>query len=132
MREHVLRFSGGKNLLICSVDFFRRSARLGIDVSPVIDEGADGNAIDQLRDATAVVIVIMGQQDIIDLADAGTLGCSKNPVRIAATIFRPAGVDEQRLSRWGNEEGRLAALHIDEINLKIAFSGPNPRFNYQQ
>jgi len=65
-----------------------------------------------------MVIMKMRDQDVIDLADPGFSGGGCNPVRIAALIPRPSRVDQQRLSRRGNEQSCLAALDIDEVDVK--------------
>ena len=90
----------------------------------MIDEGAYRDLGDQLGDAAAMVIVIVGQQHVVDLADARALGCSKNPVGIAAIVVRPSCVDEQRLPGRGDKQRGLATLDIDEVNLKILFGRP--------
>ncbi len=117
--DHVLVLSRGQNLLVSSIDPQRFVPGLGIDVGSVIDEGSYGDFVDQLGDATGVVIVIVGQQHVVDLADTGALGCSKNPVRITTIVVGPPCVNEQRLPGRGYKECGLAALDIDEVDPKI-------------
>jgi hypothetical protein len=116
VRDYVLVFSRGQHLLVRSVNFLCGAPGLGIDVGSVIDEGPYRDLVDQLGDAASMVIVIVGQQDVVDFADARALGSSKNPVGVAAIVVRPTRVNEQRLPGWSYEQCGLAAFDIDEVN----------------
>jgi hypothetical protein len=70
-----------------------------------------------LRDATNVVAMIVGDQDVIDLFEARLMSRGEDPVGVAAFISGPAGVDKQRLSGWAHNQCCLAALYVDEVNL---------------
>ena len=94
MSGDVLVFSCGENLLIGVLNVERCSAGLGVDVCTMINECSDRNSIDQLWNAARMVVVIVGQQDIVDLADACEFCRRHDPVRIAASILWPTGVDE--------------------------------------
>src|SRR5271167_1747463 len=87
-------------------------------VGAVIDESADGNFLDELGHPADVVEVIVSDQNIIELRDAGALRGSGDAIGVAALVVGPAGVDEKRLSGRGDEEGRLASFNIDEIDLE--------------
>ena len=81
----------------------------------MIDEGSYRNPVDQLGHTARMVVVIVGQQHVVDLAYARTLGCGKNPVRVAAIVARPSCVNEQRFARRGYKKCGLAALNVDEV-----------------
>jgi hypothetical protein len=71
---------------------------LGIlKVRPVIHEGSDLNAVDQLRDSAHVVPVIVGDQNIVDLLESGLMGGSEDAIGVTSFITRPSSVDQQRL-----------------------------------
>ena len=40
-----------------------------------------------------------------------------DPVGVAAFIARPAGIDQQRLPRWTDDERCLPAFDVDEVDL---------------
>src|SRR5579862_42829 len=94
-----------------------------LQIGPVIDEGSDLDTSDQLRNATNVVAMIVRDQDIVDLLDAGVVGGRHNAIRIAAFIIRPARIDQERLSGWTHNQSRLPTLYIDEIDLQGLLQG---------
>ena len=91
----------------------------------MIDERAHGNLLHQLRHATGVVGMIVGQQHIVDLAHARVFGGCGNAFGVKAVVPCPSGIDQQRLPCRGYEERRLPAVHVDEIDLQIACSHCN-------
>ncbi len=91
----------------------------------MVDEGAHGNLLHQLRYATGVVGMIVGQQHIVDLAHARVFGCRGNAFGVKAVVACPPGIDQQRLACRGYEERRLPAVNVDEIDLQIACSPCN-------
>src|ERR1700691_2677802 len=113
MRDDVLVLSRSQHLLVGSVDLLRRPSGLGVDVGSVIDEGSYRDLVDQLGNASTMVIVIVGQQHVVNLAYAGALGCGKNPVGVAPIVVWPSCVNEQRLPGRGYKKCGFAALDID-------------------
>ena len=65
-----------------------------------------------------MIAMIMGDQEIIDLRDAGLMGGSQDAVGVAAFISGPTGIDEKGLACGRHDQSRLAALYIDEIDLQ--------------
>src|ERR1700759_337437 len=92
---------------------------IGGAVGAVIDEGAYGHARQELRETANMVGMVMSEQQIIDPGHARIFGCGDNAACIESVVTCPSGVDQQRLSRRGDEESRLATVDIDEIDLKI-------------
>ena len=86
----------------------------------VVDEGADGDAVDELRDAAGVVDVVVGEEDVVDVVEAGALGGGGDAVGVAALIVGPAGIDEERVVVGSDEEGGLAAFDVDEEDFQVA------------
>jgi hypothetical protein len=71
-----------------------------------------------------MVIVIVGQQHVVDPAEAGSLRRGKNAIGIAAIIVGPPCIDKKRLPRRGDEESRLTAFYVDGIHAQIAVCRP--------
>src|ERR1700758_56870 len=91
-------------------------------VGAVDEEGANRDALDELRHTAHVIVVIVGDQHVVDAAEASTLRSSDNAIGIAEVVIRPAGINQQRLSRRGDEERRLATLDIDEVDAEFSAS----------
>ena len=87
-----LIFSGGKDFLI-GVGDGDGGFVAGFAIRAVIDEGSDGDAVDQLRDAAGVIDVVVGEQDVVDAGEAGLFCGGDDAVGIAAIIAGPAGID---------------------------------------
>ena len=85
---------------------------------PMIDERAHFDSIHQLRHSADMIAVIVSDQNIIELLDAGLVGGRQDAIGVAAFVSRPAGIDQQRLPRWADNQRRLPALDVDEINLQ--------------
>ena len=91
---------------------------VGFAVRAVNDERADRDAWHKLRHTAYVVVVIVSDQHVVDVAEARALRSCDNAIGVAVVI-RPASVDQQRLSRGGDEERRLPTLYIDEVDLQL-------------
>ena len=83
---------------------------------PVIDKILDGDAGSKLYHAARMVHVIVRKDQIIDLRDARLPGHSHNAVGIARA--GPAGIHQQGLAGRGQDQRRLAAFDIDEIDFQ--------------
>src|ERR1700710_2667886 len=70
--DKMLVLSCVQNLLICVCNI-DSSPWLQLDVGSMINEGAHRHALHQLRNATRMVVVIVSQNDVVDLADARLL-----------------------------------------------------------
>ena len=87
---------GGEDFLVGGVDGVGVGVGL-FAVDAVVDEGADGDAGEQLGDAADVVLVEVGDEDVVDAGEAGAVSGGDDAVGVAAVIAGPAGVDEQRV-----------------------------------
>src|SRR5579859_5901933 len=105
----------GSFLISCVVG----PGHLGIfQVRAVIDESSDFDAIDQLRHAANVVAMVVRDEHVVDLCQTGLVSSGEDSISIAAFVARPAGINQQRLSRRTYYQRGLAALYVDEIDLK--------------
>ena len=95
----------------------RHDFRRGFDRRAVVDERPNRNPLRELRHAAVVVLVKMRDQEIVDAGEARVLDRGHDPIGIAAVLLRIAGVDEQRLPRRRDDERRLAAFDVDEIDV---------------
>ena len=73
-------------------------------VEPVIEERANRNSCGKLRNATRMIGMIMRDEDIIDLVQAGSFRRCDDAIRVETVATRPARVDEQRLPGRCHEE----------------------------
>ena len=86
----------------------------------MVDEAADGDLRGELGDAADVVDVIVGDDEVVDLADASLLAEGDDAVGVAGVGGGPAGVDEEAFAGGGDEEGRLTAFDVGEVDLEGA------------
>ena len=63
-----------------------------------------------------VVVMVVGDEDVVDLRNAGGLRGCGDAVGVAGVVAGPAGVDEEGLAGGGDEEGGLAAFYVDEVD----------------
>src|SRR6267143_2900781 len=106
-----------QEFLIVLPGLFRRGVRM-LAVLSMIDDRSNWNLGGELSNPAGVVLMEMCQQNKIDPLNRRLSGRSHDTVCIAAIIARPARVDEQRLPARGDKQRGLAALNIDEIDLK--------------
>ena len=57
-----------------------------------------------------MIVVIVGEEDVVDLLEAGFFRGCCDSVGVAGVVAGPAGVDEEGLAGRGDEEGGLAAF----------------------
>ena len=89
-------------------------------VRAVIKEFADLNALDQLGDATDMIDMEVGDEQVIDAGDACVAHGGLDTGSIATVRTGPTGVDEQGGVRSGFDEERgLTAFDVDGINQKM-------------
>ena len=88
------------------VGFRRRAVR---------DDGPELHPRGQLLHAADVIRVVVRDHEIVDRADARLLHCRGNALGIAQRVRRPAGIHQHRLTRRRDDERRLAAFDVDEI-----------------
>ena len=84
----------------------------------MIDEGPDWNQTRELGSAAVVVAMKVSDQEIVDPPKASVLCCRENPSGIAPVVSPVTGIDEQRLASWRDNQRRLAAFDVDEIDVE--------------
>ena len=84
----------------------------------MIDERPHRNLSHQLRYSAGVIDVVVRQQYVVDALDASCFCRGGNTLRVPALGIRPTCVDEQGVLVRRNEQRRLPAFHIDEVNLQ--------------
>ena len=70
-----------------------------------------------------MILVIVRDHQIVDLFDAGVVGGGDDAVGIAIVKAVIAGIDQHGLTGGRNKQGRLAALHVDRVDLQIGRAG---------
>ena len=93
----------------------------------MIDERADRDAFGQLLEPADMVDVVVGREQVVDPAETCIRDRRHDAVGVPATGV--AAVDEERLARGGDEQHRLTALRVDDINgqrLRVAVWLPRP------
>ena len=118
LRGDVLILRGGKNFLIGLITVFGNGV-VRFAVRAVIDEGSDGNAIDELGNASGVIVVIVGEEDVVDALEARTFGGGDNAIGVAAAVAGPTSVDKQGFAFRRDEQSGLAAFDVDEVDAEV-------------
>ena len=90
-------------------------ALAGLGRRSVSNHVAELHSRRQLLHAADVIGVVVRDDEIVDRADAGFLDGGGNTLGVAQVVCRPAGVDQQRLPRRRDDERRLSAFDVDEI-----------------
>jgi hypothetical protein len=83
----------------------------------MINEGANGKSLRELRDAPNMVPMKMSDENVIDLAKTGGFRGRDDTLGVAAVEPWPARVHEHRLPTRSHKQGSLTTLHIDEVDL---------------
>ena len=97
----------------------------------MIDEMADGHQLRQLYNPAIVIGVKMSDEQIVDLLDTGMSSRGNDTIRVAGfgwitgrrirySATSPPRIDEERLPLRSHEQGGLAALNIDEIDVECS------------
>jgi hypothetical protein len=84
----------------------------------VIDERADWNLLRELDDPAVVVWMEVGDQEVIDVIDAGVADGGHDTPGVAAVVARKTCVHEQRLASGRDDQSGLAAFDIDEVDVE--------------
>ena len=71
-----------------------------------------------LGDVAAVVGIVVGGHDVVELLDSGGLGDLDNPFRVPVVWGWIAGIDEHRLAVGRQQDHRLASLGIDDVDVQ--------------
>ena len=91
-----------------------------LHVGAMIDEMPDRDALGELGHAAEMIAVPMGDDQMVDLGEAGVLGGRHDAPGIAdRRLGRDiAGVDEQRFAGRRDEERGVAALDVDHVDVQ--------------
>jgi hypothetical protein len=65
------------------------------EVWPVVNKRAYLDSVQELGNAANVVAMVMSNQDVIELRNAGLMGGRQDPVGVTPFISGPTGIDEQ-------------------------------------
>src|SRR5262245_43271763 len=84
----------------------------------MIDERSDWNQARELGSAAVVVTMKVSDQEIVNPPKASVLCSGEDPPGIAPVVSGIAGVDEHRLASWRDNQRRLAAFDVDEIDVQ--------------
>ena len=82
----------------------------------MIDEGSDRDTFRQLDQVADVIDVIVRRDEVVDLFHARVGDGGHDPVQIPGS--GEAGVDDRRLARGRDVEGRFSALDVDDPDLE--------------
>ena len=88
-------------------------------VGTVVEELADLDALDEFRHAANVIGMVVGDEHMIDVRDAGVFHCRLDAIGVAAVVAGPAGIDEQGRAGRRNEQRGLAAFDVDGIDEQV-------------
>ena len=91
----------------------------------MIDELLDRDAGGQFREAAKMIAMPVSNDQVIDLRNAGVFQSGHDAFGIAngARSHVPR-VNQDRLTRGGNKEHRIAALDIDDIDVQCRSCRP--------
>ena len=92
----------------------------GVGVVAVVVDVLDRHGGGKLGNAAGMIAMIVGNYQVVDLANARSFGRRGNPEGIAIVIARITGIDEHRFTAGRDVEGRLAALDVDSVNPKLS------------
>ena len=84
----------------------------------VVDERANGDETREFRHPSVVIVVEVRDHQVVDLGDAGVARDRHDPFGVASVRAAPARVDQERLPRRRDDERRLAALDVDEVDVE--------------
>ena len=118
----VARMNGAAGLSLDRLQIGRKivASDVGIfAVWAVVEEFANGNAGNELGHAAYVVGMVVRDQQVIDARNAGVFHCRLDAIGVAATLVRPAGIHEHRLTGWGYEQSGLAAFDVNRIDEQV-------------
>src|SRR5580704_3944024 len=88
-----------------------------LDGVAVIVKLADGNHLGERGESAHVVGVKMADEQIVDLFQAGELGCGVDAFGIAIAD-RPSSIDQKRFAGRGDEQRRGAAFGVNPVDVE--------------
>jgi hypothetical protein len=88
-------------------------------IGAVIVKPLDGNSRHEVRHTAHVVGVVVGDEQVIDAADACLVHGGLDALGVAAVMISPAGIDEQRCAGGRDQQRGLAAFDVDCVNDEV-------------
>ena len=90
-----------------------------LNVRAVIDEVSNRHACRELGEATHVIAVPVGRDEVIDLRDARIARGGHDAAGVARRRRSPVPrVDEQRFAGGRHEQRRVPALDVDDVDVQ--------------
>ena len=95
------------------------SGRHAVDAErrAVVDERTDRQLRGHAGNAADVIGMVVGYQQVVEMVEARLPGDRKDPLGITA-VARVSGIDQERFAAGCDQERRLPALDVDEIDLE--------------
>ncbi len=84
----------------------------------MVDVFLDRDALLELGHAAVMIAMVMREDQVIDLGQAGIFGGGINAFRVSHGSVGIAGIDQQRFTRRRYEERPIAALDVDDVNVE--------------
>ena len=84
----------------------------------VIEERADLDPARELRNSSRVIGVIVRDDDVVNVVDAGRFRGEHDAVRVSPVEIVPARVNQQRFTLRIDDQRGLPAFHVNEIYLQ--------------
>ncbi len=94
-RRDALVLPGCQHLLIRIPNLHGGAAGFRVDVFAMIKKRPHRNSLHKLRNPSRMIVVIVGQQHIVNPVDTREFGGRDDSVGIAALIIWPAGIDQK-------------------------------------
>ena len=92
-------------------------------IEAVVEEFADGDALDEFGHAANVIGVKVGDEHVIKTGDAGVAHGGLDALGVATVVARPPCVNQQRLAGGSDEERGLSAFDVDGVDAEGAWLG---------
>ena len=85
----------------------------------MVDELLDRDMGRKLRQTADMIVVVVRDNQVIDLLNAGVLDGRHDPSRITnGTVSTVSSIDKHRFSGRRDKKDGIAALHVDYINVQ--------------
>jgi hypothetical protein len=82
----------------------------------MVQKFADGDTLDKLWHAAYMVDVVVGDEQVINVRDAGVAHGRQYAVSIAGVMIWPSRIDKQGRAARSDEQRGLAALNVNGVN----------------
>src|SRR6516165_1012500 len=89
----------------------------------MVYESADGDAVRELRYASYMIPMVVGDQNVVDPLQVGQAGGRYDAFGIASGKVRPTRVDQQGLAVRRHNQRGLPTFNVNEIDVQILVLG---------